>query len=45
MINSTAEVPEGKTEKEAQLDIIEVQKNRIITNKTHQPHTAQNRKI
>jgi len=45
MINRTAKVPGGKTEKGAELDIIKVQKNRIFTNKTHQPHSAQNRKI
>jgi hypothetical protein len=44
MINRTVKVSGGKTEKGAEL-VIKVQKNRIIRNKTHQPHTAQNRKI
>lgn len=34
MINRIAKVPGSITEKGAELDIIKVQKNRIITNKT-----------
>lgn len=45
MINRTANVLQGTTEKGDELDITKVKKNRIITNKIHQSHTVQNRKI